>query len=57
LLDSSCNNTLTGNNMTGNTYNFGVWGQYLEHFLQDIDTSNTVDGKVVYYLISGLLSD
>ena len=45
-------NTLTNNNMTGNEYNFGVTGTDLSHFIHDVDTSNTVDGKPVYYLIS-----
>ena len=49
----SCSNTvLTNNNMTGNTYSLKVFGGHLSHFIHDIDVSNTVDGKPVYYLIN-----
>ena len=34
--------------MTGNTFNFEDEGD----FFQDMDTSNTVDGKSIYYLIN-----
>lgn len=40
-------NVLRYNNMTNNTYNFG-----LESFIQDIDVSNTVNGKPIYYWIN-----
>jgi parallel beta-helix repeat protein len=49
LDDSSCNNTLTNNTMTDNKYNFGA-GE-----INNIDTSNTVDGNRIYYLVN--LSD
>ncbi|MFC1724284.1 NosD domain-containing protein [candidate division KSB1 bacterium] len=39
------NNSLTGNTMTGNSYNFTLWSKDQ----QTIDISNTVDGKPVYY--------
>jgi len=48
-LRSSSTNTLTTNTMAGNGYNFGVSGSQLPHFIQYMDTSNTVDGKPVYY--------
>ena len=51
-LHDSGNNTFIYNNMTGNSYNFEVWGDSLSHFIQDIDTSNTVDGKPIYYWIN-----
>jgi parallel beta-helix repeat protein len=41
-------NTLRYNNMTENRYNFGV-GYW--HF-QDVDETNTVDGKPVYYWVN-----
>jgi parallel beta-helix repeat protein len=44
-------NTLRGNNLTNNTYNFAVWGRELSHFIHDIDSSNTVNGKPIYYLV------
>jgi parallel beta-helix repeat protein len=31
---------------------FRVWGYDLFDFIQDIDTSNTIDGKPIYYLIN-----
>jgi len=45
-------NTLRDNNMTTNKYNFGVTGDYLSHFIQDIDVSNTVNGKPVYFWVN-----
>ncbi len=44
----SWDNTLNNNTMSKNSYNFGVFG-YL--YIHDIDTSNTVDGKPIYYWI------
>jgi len=46
----SFNNSLSSNVMSGNRYNFGVIGETPYDFVQNIDTSNTVDGKPVYYL-------
>ena len=50
-LDSSSNNTLQNNTMSGNTYNFHVGGGSLFHYTHSIDTSNTVDGKPIYYWV------
>ena len=50
-LEKSGNSTLTNNMMDGNYYNFGVTGDSLLHFYHDIDTSNRVDGKPIYYWI------
>jgi len=41
----SSNNSMRGNMMSGNRYNFGADGY------NDIDTTNFVDGKPVYYLV------
>jgi len=50
-LDYSGGNTLRNNSMSGNRYNFGIdGGSYLD-FDNDIDTSNLVDGKPIYYLV------
>ena len=46
-LTYSPNTTLTGNTMQGNRYNFGVWQLYVHN----IDTSNTVDGKPIHYVV------
>jgi parallel beta-helix repeat protein len=51
-LDSSGNSTLRGNSMFDNVYNFGVDGRSLPDFLNDIDVSNTVNGKPVRYLVN-----
>jgi parallel beta-helix repeat protein len=37
--------------MSGNKANFGVFGYELSHFIQNIDTSNLVDGKPIYYWV------
>ena len=52
FLYCSYNNTLRSNNMTGNTWNFGVVGDSVNHFVQHIDKSNTVNRKPVYYLLN-----
>jgi len=44
-------NFLRKNLMSNNTYNFGVWGYSVSDFGQDIDTSNKVNGKPIYYLV------
>ncbi|MEA1864004.1 MAG: NosD domain-containing protein, partial [Euryarchaeota archaeon] len=46
----SSNNTLTGNLMSGNRYNFGVSGWDDSYFDNNIDTTNRVNGKPVYYI-------
>jgi len=51
LVSRSGGNVFTNNNMTDNTYSFGVWGGSLSDFIQDMDTSNIIDGKPVYYLV------
>ena len=48
LLDSS-ENELRNNRIFNNTWNFFVFGPRLEDFLNDIDDTNTVDGKPMYY--------
>jgi parallel beta-helix repeat protein len=51
-LDSSSNNILRNNSVAGSQYNFGVRGNTFEHFVNDIDASNTVEDKPVYYWIN-----
>ena len=46
------NNILRSNSMANNKYNFEVFGWSLPKFLNDVDDSNTVDGKPVYYWIN-----
>lgn len=58
IAGESANNTLIENAMNGNARNFGVndrvpYGTNLpvEHFIQDINETNTVDGKPVCYWV------
>jgi parallel beta-helix repeat protein len=48
----SCNNTLRNNHMYNNTFKFGVESSFIGGFLNDIDVSNKVDGKPIYYWIN-----
>jgi parallel beta-helix repeat protein len=47
VISSSSDNVLRNNVMSNNTRNFGVQGRYA----QDVDASNTVDGKPVIYWV------
>jgi parallel beta-helix repeat protein len=51
-IEESSFSILRNNSMTANTYNFGVTGSYLSHFIQDVDVSNTVEGRPVYYWLN-----
>jgi parallel beta-helix repeat protein len=51
-LDSSRNSTLRNNNMSDNKYNFAIEGGPLPSFINDIDTSNLVNGKHIVYLVN-----
>ena len=42
---------LSNNTMTDNTYGFNIDSDYLIDFVHNIDTSNTIDGKPIYYLV------
>ncbi len=59
---STCfNNTLRGNRLIGNCYNLRVvsWRWGATDFYHNIDTSNTINGKPIYYLVekSNLIVD
>jgi hypothetical protein len=45
-------NTLRNNQMTGNLSSFGIYGVSPSHYVNDVDTSNTVNGKPVYNWIN-----
>jgi len=46
-------NMLRNNNMTGNLYNFGARGDLSpSSLINDIDSSNTVDDKPIYYWVN-----
>ena len=51
-LNFSPNNTLRDNKLFNNTWSLDVDGYDLSHFINDIDTSNTVNGKPIYYWIN-----
>jgi parallel beta-helix repeat protein len=51
-LDDYSNNMLRNNEMRDNGYNFGVFGSLLPEFIQDIDESNTVNGKPIIYWVN-----
>jgi len=50
LRDSSYG-VLRNNTMVGNRFGFGVWGYEFSHFVNDVDQSNTVNGKPIYYWV------
>lgn len=52
VLNHSGNNTLQRNHIVGTNYNLRVDGDSLSDFVSNIDTTNTVNGKPVYYLIN-----
>jgi len=53
VLSSSSNNVFRGNRISDNNYNFGlVGGVGFSDFVNDVDASNTVDGKPIYYWIN-----
>ncbi len=49
-LEYSSNNKLTNNVMIENSYNFYLYGGSVSAFDNQIDTSNIVDGKNIYYI-------
>jgi len=51
-LSRSSNNILRNNCIAGNTNNFYIEGDSLLDYVNDVDTSNTVDGKPIYYWIN-----
>jgi parallel beta-helix repeat protein len=48
----STNNTLRTNSISDSEHNFEVWGWNFSDFVNDIDSSNTVDNKPIYYWIN-----
>jgi len=51
-LSESSGNILRNNKMADNHYNFYIYGETPSDFANDIDTSNTVDGRPIYYWIN-----
>jgi parallel beta-helix repeat protein len=52
FLQNSSNNVLRRNHMSNDTRNFGISGGNLSAFLNDIDSTNTVDEKPIYYWVN-----
>lgn len=52
FIDRSYNCTLWNNKLNGNGRNFGVGGSTLDHFIHNIDSSNLVDEKPIYYWVN-----
>ena len=46
------NNTLRSNYIADNQYNFGIEGYSFSHYINDINASNLVNGKPIYYWIN-----
>jgi parallel beta-helix repeat protein len=51
FLQQSGNNTFSNNTFTMNSYSIGVRGTEISYFINSMNSSNTVNGKPVYYLI------
>ncbi|OPX69126.1 MAG: PKD domain protein [Methanoregulaceae archaeon PtaB.Bin056] len=51
VLSQTTGNLLRTNTVGGNRYNFFVKGLSRDQYLHDVDSSNTVEGKPVYYLV------
>jgi parallel beta-helix repeat protein len=49
ILRDVSNARLRNNNIANSSYNFGVWALWQAKFNHDIDTSNTVNQKPIYY--------
>jgi len=51
-LYKSTNVTLRNNTIYDNKYNMEIYGLEINQYHHDIDTSNTVNGKPIYYLVN-----
>ena len=51
-LDDTTNNNLNNNKMINNKFNFHVEGSHINDYLHNVDSSNTVDGKPIYYWVN-----
>jgi parallel beta-helix repeat protein len=46
------NTKFRNNSMSGNVYNLYTWGETAQDYVYDMDSSNTVNGKPVYYWVN-----
>ncbi len=51
IYESSKSN-LRNNDIGDNKFNFGIYSSNLKGYIQDIDTSNTVNGKPIFFLVN-----
>ncbi len=51
FLSLSSNNTLRGSKIANNGLNLWIWGWNSSDFVNDVDASNTVNGKPIYYWV------
>jgi parallel beta-helix repeat protein len=51
-LYKSTNNILTGNTFSANKRNFNIFSWDCSEYVHDIDATNLVDGKPIYYLVN-----
>ena len=51
-LYKSTNNILTGNTFSANDRNFNIFSWDCSEYVHDIDATNLVDGKPIYYLVN-----
>jgi len=52
ILVRSSYNDLVGNVMRENWWSFGVYGEQLEHYINYVDLSNSVNGEPVHYVVN-----
>lgn len=52
ILVRSSYNDLVGNVMRENWWSFGVYGDQLEHYINYVDPSNSVNGEPVHYIVN-----
>ena len=52
-MEQCVNTTMRGNRIdSSHNYSFGVMGKFTDDFYHDIGTSNTIDGKPIYYIVN-----
>ena len=52
FFETSSLNVLRNNTIAGSNYNLKIWGETFSDCVNDVDGSNTVDGKRIYYWIN-----
>jgi len=52
FFELSSRNVLRNNTIAGSNYNLKIWGETFSDCVNDVDASNTVNGKPIYYWIN-----